>query len=730
MKERCSDRMRRSAMEASRKKGFNPEKAPHAMLAAGAMFTMLGAGMAQSATAADTAAIQYVDEIVVTARKRTEELIDVPGAVSVVDADVFERNNAGSLADISVLVPGLQITSDSAQRAFVSIRGVGNTEATAIQPGVGVFIDGVYQPDTAYFASPLVDIERIEVLRGPQGTLYGKNTLGGAINVVTRQPGDVLEGRVFADYTWGDKGYSAGASISGPLVEGRLQGRVGASTKRADGFFTNKLIGGDAYPVEVDTFNAGLRWQASDEATLSINASYMDFLGGDVNYAAVDGPRDYRDNIELNILNRARFEYVNLNARLELGLPALNTQLTVIGAYNNRDREIHEDGDFTSLDLVRTDNVQEHDLYTVEVRLDTRFSDAVSTLFGVFGSRREVDGFTDTMVPIDLVQRMGVSSVEESYSVFATLFWNPRPDLELTLGLRYDHESIENESHLLFPAFPGGVVTSFEGDEIDPKISLTKLWTPEFMTYASIARGHRGGGANSVDAPPGFETYEGDYVWSYEVGTKARVADRRVSLAASAFYNDYRDYLDTGVLVRAPAGNLVAVIANVGDVETYGLEVEASAQLTPRWTLSGALSLQEAKIVDVIEATGAISPSITTGRVSNQPKWKFSLDSAYRLPLGSGDMTFRASVTGTGDRGGTASDGFSPVLGEYFLVNAAVAYRHGPVELSVFGNNLFDEKYWNFYIDGRELAALGLPFTNLGLLGAERNVGIRVKYEF
>lgn len=692
------------------------------------------AGLGQPVTAAaqssDSVGVM-IEEIVVAARKRDEQLIDVPAAVTVVSSAALERNNATTLADISSLVPGLQVTSDSAQRAFVAIRGVGNTQATSIQPGVGIFIDGVYQPDTSYFASPLIDVERIEVLRGPQGTLYGKNTLGGAINVITQQPGDVFEGKVFADYSWGDNARSAGLSVSGPLVRETLQGRLQASTKRADGFFTNKLIGGDAYPTELDSVHGSLRWLASDTTTLTLNASYRDFLGGDVNYAAVDGARDYRDNIVLNIINTARFEETSVNLKLETQLPALATTVTAIAAYSTRDSEILEDGDFTSLDLVRTRNESEQDLYMGELRFDTRFSDNVSLLLGFFGSRRTADAIAETYVPTALALRNAGQTTETSYAGFATLFWNIRPDLELTAGLRYDHESIENENRVLFPVPVARPTREFESGKVDPKISLTKSWTDRFMTYGSVAKGHRGGGTNGLTAPPGFETYEGDYVWTYELGSKAQILDGRASVAVSAFYNDYRDYLDTGVLVRTPAGGLAGVIANVGDVETYGLEAELSAKITPRWGFSGGLTLLKAHIVDVVEASSAIAPSLTTGRVDNQPEWKVSLDTDYTLPLGENEVEFRAGVTGTGDRGGTTSDtGFSPILSEYFLVNASIALRRGPVEVAVYGTNLLDEQYWNFYIDGEELANLGLPFTNLGLLGAERNVGVRVKYNF
>src|SRR4051812_43209606 len=157
-------------------------------------------------------------EIVVTARQREEALKDVPIAVTALSGDMLKRQQIYSVKDIAAYTPGLNINSDSVGRAFVSIRGIGTTLIDTVQPGVGIFIDGIYQPNTSYLNSPIVDVARIEVLRGPQGTLFGNNTLGGAINVITRQPGNVLEGRIDGAAAPADDFNSISASISGPIV--------------------------------------------------------------------------------------------------------------------------------------------------------------------------------------------------------------------------------------------------------------------------------------------------------------------------------------------------------------------------------------------------------------------------------------------------------------------------------------------------------------------------------
>jgi iron complex outermembrane recepter protein len=181
--------------------------------------TIPSVALAQDATAVEDAGDE---EIVVTARKREERLQDVPISVTAVSGDALENQQINSVREVAAIAPGLNITTDSVGRAFMSIRGVGTTLIDTVQPGVGIFVDGIYQPNSSYLNNPVFDVARVEILRGPQGTLFGNNTLGGAISVVTRQPTDEFEGRLSAVYADPDNYQTYSGSISGPLIEGAM----------------------------------------------------------------------------------------------------------------------------------------------------------------------------------------------------------------------------------------------------------------------------------------------------------------------------------------------------------------------------------------------------------------------------------------------------------------------------------------------------------------------------
>ena len=232
-------------------------------------------------------------DIVVTARRREERLQDVPIAVTAISGDAIKQQQLVVVRDVAAYTPGLNINSDSVGRAFVSIRGVGTTLIDTVQPGVGIFIDGIYQPNTTYLNSPLVDVARVEVLRGPQGTLFGNNTLGGAINVVTRQPSNEWQGRVDGALATGDNYASASGSISGPIVKDVLQFRIGAAYHKEDGFQRNLLAGGNQNPLETKSINGTIRFVPTNWARFTVNGGYDRVFGGSTPYFNVTGPRDY-----------------------------------------------------------------------------------------------------------------------------------------------------------------------------------------------------------------------------------------------------------------------------------------------------------------------------------------------------------------------------------------------------------------------------------------------------
>ncbi len=715
------------------------ERAARLWLAATPAALVLGAVCAGGnvrAAEAEAGTEMRVEEIVVTARKREEVLRNIPVAATAVTADALHRNNVRTVADVEALTPGLNINSDSPGRAFVAIRGVGTTFQATVEPGVGIFIDGVYQPNTSYLNNPTLDVERIEVLRGPQGTLYGKNTLGGAINVITRQPGDELRGHVSAGYNDGDDTRFFSAGISGPLVPGTLQGRIAASSERSHGFWQNRAIGGDVLPQDIDSLTGALRWQAGERTVLTLTGYRHEISGGDFPYSDLLGPRDYRDNVVMNVLNRSSFDYTGINAKLVTDLPWGDTQMTAILAHDVRDTRTSNDADFTMFDIVRGNTEGELDTRTAELRFDTRLSDRFSTLIGLFASRSEAESLNDTHVPAAGLTTTSFSDrLSKMYAVFGTLFWKLADDMELTVGVRYDHEDVDATGYQLSSADPGNVMpippASIAAREVQPRISLMKFWPGGVMTYGSIARGYRGGGINSSNAPPELRTYDGDSVWTYELGTKLDLAGGRVYLASAVFYNDYKDLIGNNSLVRGPSGGLVTVDLNTGDVESYGIEAEIVARPTPRWTVNGALTLMQARITDstpYTEATGRVLPS---DRLLFQPDWSVHLESSYTVPLRAGTLTFRGALTAKGDRDASSFDQVEvTVLDKYFVTDASVSYELGGLEITLFASNLFDERYFESYIDDSALASLGLPGSNLGILGAPRRIGARVRYEF
>jgi iron complex outermembrane recepter protein len=674
------------------------------------------------------------DEIVVTARKREESLLDVPVAITAVSGETLERRGITSVRQLSGQTPGLNITSDGSGRAFVAIRGVGVTLVQTVQPGVGLFVDGIYRPNTAYLNSPLLDVERVEVLRGPQGTLYGKNTLGGAINVITRQPGNQLSVRAVGSYAGPDDSWLVAGSVSGPIVADRLQVRIAASHQQRDGFLTNTLIGGRANYYNTDTVNATIRAVPVDGVTLTING-YQDWIvGANTPYARVTGPTDYSRSVQFNSLNRTHYRYRGVNARLEVPIDSIDTNVTLLTAYDDRASHVAGgEGDFGPADIVRLSGHDKIDTRTAELRFDSKLSEQLSSLIGFFYSRENTAANTTTsIIPFGINNNAVSATHADTYAAFGTLFYRPSAAFELALGLRYDHEDRRATGGTVIagtvvPIAPRAIVS----DQVEPRVTATYHWTPEVMTYASISRGYRGGGFNAPSAPAAVRTYRGDSAWTYEVGSRFVSIDRRLSISGDVFYNDYSHYIGLNSIAPASTGGLVTVDLNAGHVESYGAELEATFRPVRNWTVSGSLTLMHARLTDTSEYTAVTKRVLSSDRLTFQPDLLYSLSTDYTIPLGRDSIVLGAALTGKGKRLAATLNQTTPTLLDgYALVDASIAWRHGPVEVQLFANNLFNADYFESYIEKTTLALAGLPASDLGIVGDRRRVGIRARLQF
>lgn len=675
-------------------------------------------------------------EIVVTARKREERLMDIPVAATAVSGDVIDKRGLTSVRDIAKLTPGLNINSDAAGRAFVAIRGVGVTLVDTVQPGVGIFIDGIYQPNTSYLNNPLVDVERVEVLRGPQGTLYGKNTLGGAINIITRQPSNRFEVRAIGSYARPDDAWFASGSVSGPIIRDHLQARIAYAHRQQDGFIRNTTLGIDANPLNTDTLSGTIRAVPVDDIVLTLNGSYDWVKGGSTPYAYVTGPHDYNRSIQRNTTNYQYFHYKRANAKLEAPV-GLGTKMTLIAAYDERDvNSPAGDLDFSGVDIARQTGTDVLKTKTLEGRFDSQLSSTLSSIVGLFYSRETRDqDATTTLFPgvLNIVNRATNFTTNNTKAVFGTLFWRPDPAWELSAGLRYDNEKRSATGDVFLSGTPVPIPPAhLKDDHLSPRIAVTRHWTSNLMSYASVARGFRGGGFNSPAAPANLRTYTGDNVWTYEVGTKYESADRRVSLAGALFYNDYKNYIGLNSIVLASTGGFTTVDLNTGDVKSYGGELEGYVRPLPQWTLSGGLSVQHARLANTNAYTRVTGRTLASDRLPFQPDWNFSLNSDYVVRTGGdSDVTFSAGLVGKGSRiSASLSETEAPVLSSYVLANGSITYRRGAFELSAFVDNAFNKHYFESYIEKTTLILAGLTPTDVGIIGDLRRYGVRARIRY
>jgi iron complex outermembrane recepter protein len=703
------------------------------LLLAGAALALVTPGLA---VAQDAPAATSEDEIIVTARKREERLQDVPIAVTAVTAEAIEREQINAVREIASITPGLNITTDSVGRSFLSIRGVGTTLIESVQPGVGIFLDGIYQPNTSYLNNPVVDIERIEVLRGPQGTLFGNNTLGGAINVITRAPTDDFSGRFSASYADPDNYQTVAGSVSGPLVEGVLRGRLAASYHSHDGFSTNVLTGADARPLENQSVNGTLIWDAPQDAKLTLNAYWDEVEGQITAYSSPSGSTDYIDDVALNADSIATFTYYGANLRGVFDFTP-NTQMTAILAYDYRKGQARGDGDFGPIPFVRVIDGNNHlNTYTGELRFDTQWNDRLSTLIGVFASSftLETSVLSGITVPTGLPPpappfveisppptRTSTDTTQQA--IYINAFYDITPTLEFTGGIRFDRQQVTTTS-----------TGTYEANEPQPRFTLTQHLSDDHIIYASIARGFRGGGANVAGGP--LPIYQGDSVWTYEIGDKFSTENGALTLNTAIYFNDYENYIGQNGLTPPPA---VAVNLNTGDVESYGVEIEGTWRASDIFSLQGGVAYNHARIVDDSQFRAVFPGGLATDLILFQPDWNFFLTPTLTIPVGQGDIMFNTTVSYKGDRAGSSlSPTFQPQLEGYYLVNGNLAYQINDWTFALWGTNLTDEEYFDSFLDESLLGAIfdplnlgGNPFVhNLGIKGDGRRVGVRVSARF
>ena len=712
----------------------------------------------------DTEQASSIDDVVVTARRREESLKDVPVAVTAVSAERLEQTGAADITTLQQQTPNatVQIARGTNSTLTSFIRGVGQQDPLwGFEPGVGLYVDDVYVARPQGAVLDIFDIERLEVLRGPQGTLYGRNTIGGAIKYVTKRlsqdPELSLKG-AYGSYNQVDLIASGSAPITETL---RVGGAIARYTR--DGYGTNLTTGADHYNKDVTAGRLSVEWTPADNLFFR--------LAGDITEDDSNARHGYRlkapttDGIYDTRAGIGDEGYVRTRGLSLAGEWNVNDILTFKSVTAWRDGDTKGDG-------IDFDGLPQPVLDIPGYYADSQFTQEFQLLFegerwqgvaGVFYMDASAEGAFDTVIglypsmgpglPAGLTTFTGGKVDTESFAVFADFSYDLTDQLSLSVGGRWtqDKKSVDqlrqNYLGIKSPFFgnsaaiPAGrpstdYTNSDTYSEFTPRISASYRFTPELTGYASYGRGFKSGGFDMRgDAslyPETIDGYQPELVDTYELGLKGSLLDRRINFATALFKSDYTDQQITSQFFIPPA-SVVSFVDNAGSSEIWGWELEASARVTdsfvPRLTL-GYLDAKFNEFVTFNPLTGKRENMADQREFQNTPDWTANIALPYSVDLGDrGSLIFTpmASYRGATQMFETAI----PLLdqGAYWLYDATLMWtaQDARYRVSLAGRNLSDERY---RAGGYNFPGAITGDSVIGFYGAPRTVTLSVTANF
>ena len=684
-------------------------------------------------------------EIVVTAQRREERLQDVPISITAVGSEELAARGVSDLQALGSTVPGLFISGSSASNGTntLSIRGIsgqplpiGASQATAI------YLDGVYlsRPDAGFFT--LDDVERIEVLRGPQGTLYGRNATAGAINIVTRDPGETFAGGV--DVSYGNyNAIVAKGSLSGPLGGGFSAG-ISGSYSRHDDYFFNSVTNRRLRDYEAFTVRGKLRYASPDEmftAVLSADTAGVNTVPQLQNpYSLVTGAflglgDPYVIESDAASAARAKTRVRSKGASISLNWAASdNIDLTWITSYREFANLTLTDLDGTALPALLSQADNRVNTLNSEFRALLTFDRFRLTAGTNYYNEDQYFGFGsgpgtlpgNTLSPVD-------RSKLEAIALFGQAEFDLTDQLTLVGGLRLNKESRRYSNDY---RFAGGrfLVGDISDTVLIPSAGVNFKVTPDILLYAKFSRGYQAPGFNMTPGVTAIATNEfgAETLDSYEIGAKTQFLDRRVTLNLSAFHYDYRD-----IQVRSTTGPGLVVVSNAASAKIDGVEATLSARLFDGLTLAGNITYLDTRygsFCELIQPGAPLfndplcSPGLADrsgNRLNQAPEWQGGVSLSYAGDVGdAGRLSANVSYNGVSNAYFTTPN--EPVIstGKVTKVDARIGFEiAGGPEVYVFGKNLTKDYY-------RDSVLRGSPALAPTHVSDPRTYGVGIRYRF
>ena len=674
--------------------------------------------------------LPLLEEVVVTARKREETIFDVPLSVSALGAGQIEARKLRGLTDLAVGMPNVALDEIGTARGIsnFSIRGLGvNSSIPSIDPTVGVFVDGVYLGTNSGAAFDLFDLESIQVLRGPQGTLFGRNVTGGAILVNTRQPGNEFEARLRAALDGGGDGglnkYLVG-SIGGPVSDS-LSAGVSAYYNDDDGWFENKLTGADFGALEQVMFRPVVVWKPGENLELVVRYQYLENEGdGSASQAHTNGlglngtPTNFdRDSHDFSIDEEGSLDvkshFVSAAANLKIGE---NGVITNLFGYRHSESYFLSDIDAQPVSLFHGSGFTEAEQVSNELRYNGVFAGRFNLTAGVYyfnndldyHERRDLLGLLTPDGSPALTQDGGGEYEVETIGVFASVDYDLNDAVTLSTGLRYTSEdkeariaslvrNVNSPCNVLERTCRYDFNDNEDWNNLSPRVGMTWHVSDGARIYAHWSRGFRSGGYNlrntaidTVNLGPG--PFDEETVDNYEIGFKLRLAWGYLN--GALFFNDIND-MQREINLADPVSGVVQVIRNTADVEIPGIELDGAINLAEdlRATASvGWLHPEYKKVSFDLNSDGTLDDRDRDLDLPRAAEWTWSLGLRHQLQVGDlGYVDTRVSYSYR-DESGFTDNNLGYILSQKIL-DAGLDFRAqgGRWVFSIYGKNLLDE---------------------------------------
>lgn len=702
-----------------------------------------------------TAQENVLEEIIVTAEKREASIQDTALAITAVSGDLLENGGLDEIEDLSLDVPSL-VFSRAGGEAQLYIRGVGtNLFGIGQDSSVAVHQDGVYQGRAQMGLTQFLDVERVEVLRGPQGTLYGRNATAGVINIIHRAPGDEPEG--YVNLKLGNfNRYDGEAAYGGPIGDNagfRLAVRYGS-----DGGFTEDLDprGGDEVDGgETMAARGTLAFALSDTVSARIVGDYTDFDGdnrtirprGNLHRSAAEGAQPLPDfdqtRNEVDSFQKWTISGVTAEVTADLGT---GLTLTSITGYRQFEDSFRFNTDGTEIFVTQTHFERDTDQFSEEIRLacDCPDYEWIAGLYYFTEDKEEALGLP--AINFGGAFNIFATNKTDAWAGFGELTWHFSDRLDGIVGVRYSNEEKEdwnlrgltggNFDGLFGPSDPRAFSFSFpprnttdDWNAFTPKLGLKYDYSDDIMIYGTLTRGFKSGGTNSLSGDPAFDP---EYLWSLEVGSKSTLADGRAIANASAFYYDYTD-LQVSTFTEGTVR-----VTNAAEATVAGLELDVSMVLSDQFTWDASAMLLNAEYDRFVTRYGGaagIVLDVGGNLLINAPEVSLTSTLGYSTDIGPGTFSAIAQIA-------YRSEVFHSQFNETEVgqdsvtlanVRAGITFLNG-VEVSFVVRNLLDTEYYQNSVRFTSLNDRSKDWTGIGAAlgypGEGRSMALQLHWGF